>query len=122
MSIGISSGNVANPNPEPHPENLKPFQPGQSGNPKGSSEAVRTKAEIAKQLDLPAFIAAGIDYGMKGSFPFYRYILDRFAGQMPKPEVSASDLEQLNQMIEEAEAEHERTQQTSGSGAGPMPQ
>jgi hypothetical protein len=121
MSIGISSGNVANPSPEPHPENLKPFQPGESGNPAGQSKKSRGKSRLLEKFDEERFLDVGLEKAYAGEQPFWSLIRDWIYGRIPKPEESMSDLQELKAMIEEAEAEHDRTHQGSGSGTGPMP-
>jgi hypothetical protein len=102
---------VANPNPEPHLENLKPFQPGQSGNPAGSSRKARLTARLKELLDDEEFLKVGIAQAMDGNFLFWRHIFDRVDGQVPKPEESATELEDLNEVIEEAQAEYDRAQE-----------
>ncbi len=75
---------MANRHPQPHPENLRPFHPGSSGNPAGSSKRARLRAAIIRLLDekeLDAtFAKAGMDEALKGVFLFWREILNRVDG------------------------------------------
>jgi hypothetical protein len=41
---------MANPNPAPRPENLVPWQPGQSGNPAGYSRGRRTRDLLRRMI------------------------------------------------------------------------
>ena len=79
---------MANLNPEPHPENLRPFAPGQSGNPLGSSKRQRLTAKLHQLLDVEgveeAFAKAGLDRGLAGEFPFWREVLARVDGLIPQ--------------------------------------
>ena len=102
-------------------EDLKPYQfkPGESGNPLGSSEKARATAELKATLDIKAFVASGIREALAGNFAFWRYIFDRVDGQMPKPEVTASDMDELNQVLAELQAEHDRSEE-SVRGTAPM--
>lgn len=70
-------------------------------------------------LDDERFLKAALDAAYGGEFNFWKYIYDRIDGQMPKPEELASDLEELNKVIEEAEAEYHRSQ-VGGDSPGSM--
>jgi hypothetical protein len=98
---------------------MPPWPPGQSGNPAGSSDKAQATAKLKKLLDLESFIKVGIAEAMKGSFAFWRYIFDRYDGQMPKAEQLASDMDELNQVLAELQAEHDRSEE-SVRGTTPM--
>lgn len=77
---------MANPNPELHPENLRPAKPGEVRNPKGSSGKQRlTNALIKlieeKGLDDP-FVRVGMEKALKGDFRFWQYLFDRVDGPL----------------------------------------
>jgi hypothetical protein len=78
---------VANPNPELHPENLRPVKPGEVRNPKGSSSKQRLTTALIKLieekgLDDP-FVQVGMKAALKGDFRFWQYIFERVDGKMP---------------------------------------
>lgn len=78
---------MANPNPEPHPENLKPFQAGQSGNPDGSSKKQRFRTALTKLLDDgnedESLMKAAIDAAKARDFQFWKYLYELYEGKMP---------------------------------------
>jgi hypothetical protein len=67
-----------------NPENLKPWKPGQSGNPKGSSKAQRISGELWRLIDernaLEAIATVWLTSALKGDFPFFRELLERLDG------------------------------------------
>ena len=110
---------MANPSPMPHPENLTPFQPGQSGNPEGSSKTRRITAALLKLLEgqkldatlsemieargmTEVFALAGLTAAIGGDFQFWSYIYDRIEGKMV-PEVPEPTSGRLEDLVEEAE-------------------
>lgn len=82
------------------PENLKPFKPGQSGNPLGKPKGTRNFKtdfmiacrEVAKSLRLGEepdkvqieLIKRGIAEGLKGNFPFWDRLMKRIYGDEEK--------------------------------------
>lgn len=105
-------------NPNPSPENR--FQPGQSGNPAGSSRKARLTARLKELLNDEAFLDVGISKALDGDFNFWRYLYDRVDGLIPKPEESLTELDELNEVIEEAQAEYDRAQEAERR-AGKVP-
>lgn len=75
-------------------ENLRPappWQPGQSGNPSGSSKKARFTAALLRRLDenpdeLDEFIDAAMRFAKSGEFNYWRYIYERIEGKIPDPE------------------------------------
>ena len=84
---------MANPNPEPHPENLRPAKPGEVRNPNGinghQDRKRLTKALLKlmdeQGLDSP-FVRAGMHHALKGDFNFWKYIYERLEGRLPDPD------------------------------------
>jgi hypothetical protein len=71
------------------PNQATQFQPGQSGNPGGSSKKQRLTARLNKLLGEMAeedFIEAGIRAAKSGEFNFWKYIYERIDGPMPEAE------------------------------------
>lgn len=75
---------MANPNPKT--DHLKPWQPGQSGNPSGYSKDRRMTTQLLKQLEadgeLDDVVTALIREAKKGSFQHIREIFDRLDGKV----------------------------------------
>lgn len=75
---------MANPNPKT--DHLKPWQPGQSGNPSGYSKDRRMTTQLLKQLEadgeLDEVVTALIREAKKGSFQHIREIFDRLDGKV----------------------------------------
>lgn len=87
-------------NPHPNLDNLKPFAPGSSGNPSGSSKKARLTAALHRLLDVDgaedAFAKVGMDEALAGVFKFWRTILDRVDGRIPEADPPEHvDLEQI---------------------------
>lgn len=65
-------------------DNLRPWQPGQSGNPNGSSAKQRLTNKLLKMLDEKGldepFLKAGMAAALKGDFAFWKYIYERIDG------------------------------------------
>lgn len=87
---------MANPNPEPHPENLKPIQPGEVRNPNGSSNKQRLTNALIALLEsqdiskLPPrirkFVVTGyIQATCEADFNFWREVFNRVDGKLPEP-------------------------------------
>jgi len=80
---------MANPNPTPRLENLRPWKPGQSGNSAGHSKARRMAAELQKHLestgDLQEIIEALVREAKGGSFQHIKEVFDRIDGKVPTP-------------------------------------
>jgi hypothetical protein len=77
---------VGNPNPELHPENLRPIKPGEARNPNGSSRKQRLTSALInlieeRGLDEP-LVRVGMTEAMKGDYRFWSYIFDRIDGKM----------------------------------------
>jgi len=78
----------------PNPENLKPFQPGQSGNPAGRppGRSVRSiKQALKDRLDdkpelVNALVSSLIKQALKGSFPHLKMILEIVDGPIGQRE------------------------------------
>ncbi len=78
----------------PNPENLKPFQPGQSGNPAGRppGRSVRSMKQALKdRLDdkpelVNALVSSLIKQALKGSFPHLKMILEIVDGPIGQAE------------------------------------
>ena len=79
--LGLSKGIVANPNPELHPENLRPCKPGETHNPAGYSRGRRLADELVKLMKADEgytkFAAVGFKAAMAADFKFWSYIFDR---------------------------------------------
>lgn len=92
---------MPNPNPEPHPENLRPFPPGVSGNPGGRPKSKPITDRLRDRLERPAREALRLDDGAtladvialrmakaaaEGDFKYVRELLDRVEGKpVPQP-------------------------------------
>lgn len=88
---------MANPNPELHPENLKPIQPGESRNPNGSSNKQRITNALILLLEdgdlatLPSklrkFVRSGFKQATdKGNIGYWKEIVVRVDGPVPEAE------------------------------------
>jgi hypothetical protein len=103
---------MANPNPTPAPENLRPrpWPPGTSGNPEGYSRARRISDGLKRLLDDPAvrdkFLRVALDEAMAGRFPFYSLVCE-----LVEPAEKGVD----NQGLAAAKA---RAEAALGSGSG----
>lgn len=82
-------------------ENLKPFKPGETGNPNGRPRGASVTSAIRRQLDKEAVqmrggqpVATGrttaehladvaINKALRGDFKFFRYLVDRVEGRTP---------------------------------------
>lgn len=77
---------MANPNPIPRPENLRPWKPSESGNPQGHSQGRRLTDALKQKLAEPGreSLLAEAWYGaaLSGSYPHLREILDRTEGKV----------------------------------------
>ena len=86
---------MANPNPPLENLKPKPWQPGQSGNPAGSSNKQRLTNALIKLIEEKGledpFVRAGIAEAMKGNFQFWSYIFDRIDGKMAHKIEAAMD-------------------------------
>ena len=79
-----------NKNPSPATR----FQPGQTGNPKGSSRKAQDRAEftaaltklLAEKGAAGKFLQAGWDAALAGDFQFWRYLWERLEGKTVTPE------------------------------------
>jgi hypothetical protein len=94
---------VANPNPELHPENLRPVKPGEVRNPNGSSKKQRLTTALLKLieekgLDDP-FVRVGMAEALKGDFKFWSYIFDRIDGKMTQKTDLTSNGETLDSPV-----------------------
>ena len=81
---------MANQNPNPKLENLRPWKPGQSGNPKGRPPEKPMKAalEAAAEADpdlVADLVRVGITQAKGGDFRYWKEIWDRFDGKVPAP-------------------------------------
>lgn len=79
---------MANPNPKI--ENLRPWKPGVSGNPKGRPPEKPMKAALdaAAESDpdlIADLIRVGIVQAKNGDFRYWKEIWDRFDGKVPAP-------------------------------------
>lgn len=76
-------------NPNPRIENLTPWKPGQSGNPKGHSKARRVTDALLKQLNNPEIqerlAEIWVQQAANGNFQFFKELLDRTEGKVPTP-------------------------------------
>ncbi len=88
-----------NPSPAPRPENLTPWQPGQSGNPAGHSRGRRIAAAITRLIDEKglereiALTLIGMALGRrkmlrgrKPEYQWFRELLNRVDGPVGKDE------------------------------------
>lgn len=89
---------MGNPNPVPRPENLKPWKPGETGNPKGRppSKPMKAALDAASDADpclLSDLISVGIREAKNGDFRYWKEIWDRFDGKpvSAEPEAEAVD-------------------------------
>lgn len=77
---------MANPNPTPNPGNLRPFAPGQSGNPAGHSRARRVTAALMALIDERGgerkLAEMWLDAAEAGDFKFFKELLDRVEGKL----------------------------------------
>jgi hypothetical protein len=88
----------------PNPENLKPFQPGQSGNPAGrppgrSIKSLKTalKDRLADKPQLvDALVSSLIKQARKGSFPHIKMIFEIIDGPINQPEIEFIDWSALD--------------------------
>jgi hypothetical protein len=73
---------VANPNP--NRSGLKPFKPGQTGNPKGYSKGRRLHGELWRLIEernaLEPLATVWLTKALQGNFPFFRELLKRIDG------------------------------------------
>jgi hypothetical protein len=80
---------MANLNPIPKLENLRPWQPGQSGNSAGHSKGRRMASELLKHLedtgDIKEIILALVREAKGGSFQHIKEVFDRIDGKVPTP-------------------------------------
>lgn len=83
---------MANPNPEPHPENLKPFPKGKSGNPGGRPkkpdiEALNKliEADNAEPGLAKAWLAMALGDGakLKPDYNFFKLLVEYRNGKVP---------------------------------------
>lgn len=96
---------MANPNPKIENLRPKPWQPGQSGNPKGRPKKPSMKAALDAAIDakpeiLQALISKGIQEALKGDFRYWREIFERLDGKVPtlveveaKPAIDWSEID-----------------------------
>ena len=89
---------MGNPNPVPKLENLRPWKPGESGNPVGHSRARRLSDAINRKLSEPGreddLINAWYEQALSGSFQHLREILDRTEGKVAsKVEVTENKID-----------------------------
>jgi hypothetical protein len=89
---------VANPNPTPTPENLRPWKPGQSGNPGGRPKKRPVSEELASLLGendgaaSKALAKVLLREALKGDIAFVRELLNRIEGKVPdKVEVKENE-------------------------------
>jgi hypothetical protein len=99
-------------NPHPPLGNLKPWQPGQSGNPAGSSRRQRLTTKIHRKLDRAGqeetFARVGLARALKGDYRFWSFIFDKLDGR---------PVEEGEAILEEVLAEH----QAEGEGDAVTP-
>jgi hypothetical protein len=82
---------MANPNPTPRPENLRPpWKPGESGNLKGRPVSKPLKAALDDESnDDPSLyrdlIKVAISRAKAGDFRYFKEIWDRVDGKVPTP-------------------------------------
>jgi hypothetical protein len=89
---------MANPNPIPRPENLRPWKPSESGNPQGHSQGRRLTDALKRKLAEPGreslLAEAWYDAALSGSYPHLREILDRTEGKVAsKVEVTENKID-----------------------------
>ena len=83
----------------PNPENLKPWQPGQSGNPAGrpSGRSVKSiKQALKDRLDdkpelVNALVTSLVKQALKGSFPHMKMIFEVIDGPIGQQEPESFD-------------------------------
>ena len=99
-------------------ENLKPFKPGESGNPNGRPKGQRNyatiRAEAIKAIGIQngktpeqieeMILAKGIAETLKGDFRFYKDDLDRIHGQAKQPLEHSGSVEVVTMTPEEKQA------------------
>ena len=77
-------------------KNLKPFPPGQSGNPAGYSSRRRLADALIKAIEAlrldDALVQVGLREALKGDFRFWSYIFDRVDGKVSDQGISQTDL------------------------------
>ncbi len=118
-----------NPNPAPRPENLTPWQPGQSGNPAGHSRGRRVAAAITRLIDEKGLereialtliaMALGRRKMLKGRKPEYRWfreLLNRVDGPVGKDEDEGFNLADLVQAAQARAIERKRQRELDGTG------
>ncbi len=95
-----------NKNPSPATR----FQPGQTGNPQGSSRKAQDRAEFTAALTkllaengaAGKFLQAGWDAALAGDFQFWRYLWERLEGKTATPEPGPQlDLESVSRAMAE---------------------
>lgn len=114
---------MANPNPIPKPENLRPWKPGEPGNPKGYSQGRRLTDALKSKLSEPGreelLADAWYACALGGSYPHLREILDRTEGKV------ASKVEVTNNQIDWSALDNEGDTErptVNPTGAKPLPQ
>jgi hypothetical protein len=85
---------VANPNPNRN--NLKPWKPGESGNPGGYSKGRRTTATLLKRMEEfnldEMFTDVWVEQIRSGNYQFFREMLDRTEGKLASsPETDTAE-------------------------------
>jgi hypothetical protein len=69
-----------------NPQNLKPWKPGQSGNPAGSSKGRRATSELLKLIDEKgadrAIAVKWLNAILEGDFRYFKEFLDRIEGKV----------------------------------------
>ena len=84
-------------NPNPPRENLRPWKPGQSGNPAGGSRKLRVTSALLALLDEKngtadrALATKWLTEALKGDPKFFAMLLDRVEGKVVQPIVQVSD-------------------------------
>jgi hypothetical protein len=79
-------------------ENLrpKPWEPGQSGNPGGSSKKQRFRMALVRQLDEQNadddLMKTAISMAKSGDFQFWKYLYELIEGKLPEPEPPAPEV------------------------------